>query len=205
MIRFTFLTLLLICSCGKSKSGDAPGNPQAPNRDATQSRPTPGPLPTPHENKFGSYRALLSTDETIVGTVKLLYTSEQFAISLHVASPKRIYRQYIHSGEGCPTSIQTKAKVLIPLDGDLSSQALGEGKYPRGLRYNYRNEVKSQMLLNDLRLPDEDLRDEVVKLKSEDPFDLEAYYVVLTAMLDNEEVPLACGKLVNILEESASE
>jgi hypothetical protein len=91
-------------------------------------------------------------------------------------------------------------QVILPLDGDLSSQELGRSFSLRG-NFLYQRSTSYYLMLFDLHLPDELLNDHIVKLK-EEHLQLEkkvvAVYLQRAPELPTEisrEVPIACGIL----------
>jgi hypothetical protein len=204
MIRFTILTLLLVSSCGKSGKGSSQ-LPVPGNTETSESRPTPSPAPsTP---TYGKYRALLTSrviegPDPVIGTTDISFSPDQFAVNLHVEFSQKISRQFIHHGKSCPDLTLSEAKILIPLDEDLSTQEAGEDLYPQRSRYTYRNEARTPALLADLHKVDTDESDEVVKLAPDETLKLEDYFVVLSSMMGNEEMVVGCGQLTLIPDEN---
>lgn len=143
-----------------------------------------------------------------------------------------VHSQYIHLGHFCPAeigdenqdgyidAIEAKAytsDVIIPLDGDLSSQVAEQGIFPLSDNwgaYVYSETSSYLSLVNDLYAPDENAEDAIVKLKEGVPLNLAETVVViygapetlalpdtvatLPGLTRHQSIPIACGTFVKI-------
>jgi hypothetical protein len=145
--------------------------------------------------------------------------------------PGQAYRGIVFSGAACPAPgadtnedgwidiVEARAVFgdgLVPLDGDLRSQAGGSDVLPladdRGI-VDFGGEAELDALLADLHGSDPDPGDLLGKLKPEEELDLEdRTFVLLGApsavvlpstvasvpeLTRNESLPIACGEIVN--------
>jgi len=119
--------------------------------------------------------------------------------------------------EGVPTY----GPILIPLDGDLSSQDAGGSDFPSGASYNYEQETSYAAMLGDLKLPDPNTEDAVTKLNASDLLQLEGRHVVIHGVMESADLPdtvatiadlpnhvtlpIACGVIQRVSEEAPAE
>lgn len=148
-----------------------------------------------------------------------------------VKSPgSTLHAQHIHAGAACPTmaadangdgvvdvveGVPDYGPILIPLDGDLSSQAAGAMTFPTANaagRYVYMETASFADLISDLRAPDPDPSDVVIKLEEGEDLDLDGRHVVIHGVPEdtdlpatvatipglpaNVTLPIACGEIV---------
>ncbi len=125
--------------------------------------------------------------------------------------PRKIrFKQFIHQGSRCPDrrddlnldqtidyseAITASGDILIPLDGNIENQDSGKGDFPstneKGMYYYSRSGSISKML-NDLRLPDVDLKDNISKLTKNENLDLERRVMILYGSSGDPLLPVAC-------------
>lgn len=126
-------------------------------------------------------------------------------IRLNDSAPIATQIQKVHLGNACPTeaddtnndgyidvleSGQVTGQVIIPLDGDLSSQYGLLGKYPitdAWGSYVYSQTSSFSLFYKDLLEPDINPEDEVVKINS--PLGLTGKTVVIYGMEEDVEMP----------------
>lgn len=205
--RFILIFLiLLIFSCGKVTEDNATGEA---------------------EEEFlpdGTYSALLvpinyRISSAFNGDATVIKEGDDFKVRVRVkGAPDARFRQYLQTGSSCPRMDQdtngdkyidfyeasrVAGLVLVPLDGDLSSQASGRDFILRG-NYRYSRSTSYSLLLSDLHLPDDVVNDSIVKLPERE-LPLERRVIViyrtrgdLPATIAGEEVPIACGVLTRI-------
>lgn len=203
MIKSLIFFLILLSSCGKSLKDD--GEESIAGVRTVD----------------GSYRAFLGPvnrriSSSITGEAKVFKYGDDFRVASKIQdAPEKKFVQYLHTGSYCPNLeddqngdgyldrfefINKAGPVILPLDGDLSSQDRGRSFILRG-NYQYQRSTSYYLMLFDLHLPDELLNDEIVKLKEED---LQLDKKVIAVYLRNSsnlplessrEVPIACGIL----------
>ena len=125
--------------------------------------------------------------------------------------PQKIrFKQFIHRGSQCPDhrddlnldetidyseAITASGEILIPLDGNIENQQSGKSYFPstneKGSYYYSRSGSISKML-NDLRLPDGDLKDNISKLTKSENLDLERRVMILYGSSGDPLLPVAC-------------
>lgn len=111
-------------------------------------------------------------------------------------------------------------KVFLPLDSDLSEQISGMDFGPIANTYGnyvYKRSTTLSQLLSDLRMPDPDVLDYVLKLAPENDLNLAGKVILImglstaTALPESvkgagllsahQSLPIACGKIVRVKEE----
>jgi hypothetical protein len=189
-------SLTLVVACGSDNDDDDP-IPQAENP------------PQEAEDWQGSYRAILlpvnpTVSPNVSGTALVSREGDNFRVRVSVDNaPQAIHMQHIHTGTACPVAaadvngdgfidvIEAQASVgnvLIPLNGDLSSQSAGSQYWPFG-NYNYDRSTSYDLMLADLRAPDENPDDSVVKLGPEENLNLEGRVVEIHGVAQNANLP----------------
>ena len=125
--------------------------------------------------------------------------------------PNMIHPQHIHAAATCPSSsadvngdgfvdviegVPFYGPILIPLDNNLASQALGTFPTAVGIKglLDYRATASLAALLADLNAPDPDPTDAVVKLNGA-PLALETRHVVLHGVDANTPLPSTVATL----------
>lgn len=152
----------------------------------------------------------LSTN--ISGDVTLQKFSDDFRVSVRLKNaPPGRYRQQLHTGSACPKSghdidgdgyidgYESRVRtgpIILPFDGDLSSQSAGATYVLQG-SYSYTRSTSYYLMLSDLHLPDDIVNDAVVKLTLKDLF-FERRAVTVYAVSTGRELPVACGLLTRI-------
>lgn len=148
----------------------------------------------------------------ITGQVKVSRYGDDLRVSSNVRNgPQLDLKQGLHTGADCPTRnldtdrdgkvsfpevLPVTGYIILPLDGDLSSQLRGQ-ELRFGTHYRYERSTSYSLMLSDLHLPDEIINDELVKL----PFGelgLEKKVVTIYATLNDVIFPVACGVLTKV-------
>lgn len=193
------------------------------------------------QEEQGTFRATLSPLNSSVsgmtgGTADFVLDGDSFKATVMVnGAPMALHAQHIHVGSACPTSsadtngdgfidvvegVPTYGPILVPLDGDLSSQDAGGSDFPSGTEYTYEEETSYAAMLGDLKLPDPNTEDAVVKLGASEFLDLEGRHVVIHGVMESDDVPdsvasigdlpnyvtlpIACGVIEKVSEETDS-
>lgn len=198
----TTIFLLLLISCGKAvedKKDD----------------------PAPEEETYsdGTYVAFfipvngLITNQ-IDGEVKISRYGDDFEVKVQLRNaPAGMHKQYLHEGTSCPKQAhddnrdgyidgyearEAMGYILVPFDGDLSSQSRGDTFFPSG-NYRYTRSTSYYLMLSDLHLPDEIVNDSITKLNTRD-LPLEQRAVSIYSKSPVGEIPVACGILTRVSE-----
>lgn len=194
------------------------------------------------QQEQGTFRATLTPlnaekipgDRT--GTAEFTIDGDTFRAKVMVnGAPMALHAQHVHAGAACPTleadtngdgfidvveGVPTYGPILIPLDGDLSSQDAGGSEFPSGSSYEYQQETSYAAMLGDLNLPDPDTEDAVTKLNGE-LLNLEGRHVIIHGVMESEDLPesvasiadlpnhvtlpIACGVIEQVSEEVPAE
>ena len=141
------------------------------------------------------------------------------------------HEQHIHLGSACPTisnddnndgfldaveASTVSGKVLIPLDADLDTQESGMNTYPRANsagNYRWTERTSLALLTSDLRAPDMNPEDDVIKLPADQDLSLEGRVVevhgvspivelaetVQPADDRHAKLPIACGVIRRVV------
>ena len=216
--------LTLVAACGSSDDDDSGTPPQQ-----EQNR---------QEGAFRAELAPLNTNAAplaVAGTADFLIEADSFEAKVMVTgAPNSTHIQRVHIGTSCPDQtsdangdgyvdvVEASAiagGALIPLDSDLVSQSAG-GTYPRGAAYNYSETTSLQAMLADLRLPDTDPADSMVKLGADEELNLEGKVLIVHGVPDsvtlpetvvgvdsltaNQTLPIACGVITRVQDETTT-
>lgn len=119
---------------------------------------------------------------------------------------------------------KVSGKVFLPLDADLSEQLSGIDFGPianTSGNYIYRRSTTLSELLSDLRLPDPDVLDYVLKLAPENDLNLAGKVILITGLSEetalpesvsgvgalsaHQAFPVACGKISRVTDEGSIE
>lgn len=219
-------TLLLAVSCGnddKKKAGTLPMTPQAAR--APEKGVFRASLRSINQNVAGN----------INGTATITINNGEFYVQMDINNtPANIaHAQYIHALENCPTEDNdlnkdgyidaveagsTYGQYLIPLDGDLKTQAMETPMFPvadRNGSYVYRDWANIDELMADLR--SRDVSPGMVKLGEAETLNLGKRSVVIYGVSADTELPetvattpnankhvtfpIACGSIVKISDD----
>ncbi len=213
----SFTTLLLgvgilnLSSCGGgggSSSGDAQRQQDEVAVDAELEGQYMAKLQTINQTAAG----FITGSVTMAREKKELLSDVRFS-GLH---PNLIHSQYIHSGTSCPTnddngdgfidaveSAKASGGILIPLDGDLSSQDRGSSTFPVsdpvGV-YTYSEITSYDRFIDDLREEDRDLDDDFVKIGADKNLNFEGRIVIIYGVAPETVLPETVarrGRLAN--------
>lgn len=86
--------------------------------------------------------------------------------------------------------------IIIPLDGDINSQMGGMNIYPVGDMYGsyfYEKEAKYSNMMKDLKSPDTNPDDNIIKLEKNEKLILEGKVVLVQGTSVDKTLPIACG------------
>lgn len=195
LITLLVLTLV-ITSCGKN-SGSGSGS--------TSSRQEQ------QEDLKGSYKAVLrplnSTTSGWIpyGNAEITVNESDIAVTTYLDDDQRVtHLQSVHEGKRCPTiaddknkdgvidAIEAEAvvgKVLIPLDGDISSQASGDKVHPIGSSFTYQRKASLDALTSDLYTTDGITNNSVRKLKAGETFNLTGKVILIHGTAASNKIP----------------
>lgn len=170
---------------------------------------------------------------TLGGSVTLDKSEDEFLAysRLFAGAPDTWHMQNVYTGR-CPDerddtnldgyldineSAAVLKNIIIPLDGDLNSQMAGLNVFPVADIYGsffYEKEAKYSSLLKDLKNPDPDPADNIIKLGRNDKLVLEGKVVLLQGVSKDivfpetvgsygevphhKTLPIACGVLKKI-------
>ncbi len=184
--------LTLVASCG-SDDDDSNANSQQQQ----------------DEQQEGTYTGVLTPVNTQItsamgGAVSLRREGDEFEATVDVTNaPAAIHRQFVYTGSRCPTASDdtngdgyvdavegsaAAGQMLIPLDNDLRAQIAG-GSFPSGANYSYDEDASFSLLLTDLRLPDLDTSDSLVKLGTTDDLAIGSRVVILHGIPSSTTLP----------------
>lgn len=221
-----------VLSVGMLNFVAACGNDDDDNDDST-----PVQQQQQEQEAEGVYSADLQTlNASVAGTssgkANIAIVGNRMAITIKMNGvPMRMtHLQHIHTGSACPTlaadtngdsfvdvveGVPTYGPILIPLDGDLRTQAGGASGSPRASSagtYTYFKTVSLTDMLTDLRAPDEDTTDALAKLSPGEELNLAGRHIVIHGVPANTllpatvqsiegapsqaTLPIACGVIV---------
>ncbi len=197
----TSLILLLLFSCGKAVEDK---NSEIPEEEIYS------------EGNYVAYfipvNGLITNQ--VDGEVKISRYGDDFRVKVELKNaPAGIHKQYLHAGTDCPKQAhddnrdgyvdgyearEAMGHILVPFDGDLSSQMGGDSYFPSG-NYSYARSTSYYLMLSDLHLPDEIVNDSIIKLNERD-LPLEQRAVSIFSKSPVGEIPIACGILTRVSE-----
>lgn len=215
------------------------GNKESSNKNQLQSKSEQA-----RQGEHGKYRAVLTTLNSSVsgdpsGHAEIWVEGDEIKVQVEMNNLRpraEGHPQHIHTATECPTmaadvnndgfvdvieGVPTYGPILVPLDGDISAQAAQREDYPiptsvgkAGFGYLYQETASLSRLLADLRAPDENPDDAVVKLENGEELDLDGRHIVIHGVPDSvnlpdsvatlgtepreETLPIACGKIVRV-------
>ena len=219
-----FFYLLALASCGENHSQNVKQLNQNQYRAEVM--------------KDGTYRAILRPYNNSLsgwipnGKTEIKISQNQIEINSWIEDSANVMHiQNIHAGSECPSmehdrnqdgfidfyeSQASVKKILIPLDSDLSSQLGGSHNYPRG-NFNYYQTASLSDMTDDLKMPDQDASDEMIKLSPTQDFSVEGKVIIVMGVSSNtmlpsnirrlvgytlqESIPIACGVIEKVEED----
>lgn len=226
------LFLIILSSCGKTDSGAGSGL-NGPSGNISQNET----IRADGSNINGIYSTELypinfNLHFKKVGTAAVQRDGDAFSAHVKLAYGPRETRvkQAIYTGRRCPNlnddlnkdayidineALIAIGSISIPLDGDLDSQRAGADQLPVGDavtgKYSYDATGSFARMFADLKLPDEDATDNMIKLGAEDGLTFPGRIVLLTGVPEglflpptvatvegqsvHSSLPLACGVL----------
>jgi hypothetical protein len=173
------------------------------------------------------------TNGILVGSTTIYVKDDQLLsyVRLFAGAPKAWHMQNVYLGNRCPTIDDDLNKdgfidiaegnnvwgnVLIPLDGNLNSQASGLNTFPVADDYGayfYEKEASFSSFLKDLRSPDLNPGDNIAKLKPNESWNLEGKVMVIQGVANQpfpetvttyglfyayQTLPIACGVFIRL-------
>jgi hypothetical protein len=229
------VSLFLFVSCGEKSKGNGQGDAANPNEEVQNET-----ISSDGSNINGVYATtLLAMNKNIhiwkVGTAAVQRVGDTFTAFVKIKYGQRntTFKQSIYTGSRCPTmkddlnedayvdineALVAIGQIVIPLDGNLDSQTDGSAVYPAGdAEYGaflYQSTASFARMFADLKSPDLDPSDNIIKLKADEGLSLpgrivllqginESLYVPDTASTNNEgsvhkTMPIACGVLKKV-------
>jgi hypothetical protein len=143
------------------------------------------------------------------GTARIAILGDEMVVNVDMDGvPARItHLQHIHAGSACPTAaddtngdgfvdvvegIPRYGAILVPLDGNLESQAGGRSTSPSADgdgSYNYLRRGSFSRFLADLQAPDENPADAVIKLQPGEALNLAGRHVIIHGVPADSNLP----------------
>jgi hypothetical protein len=234
---FSMMLALAACSGSKS-SGGGDASPVTQNEVTRPNVIVHTPVDHPLSSiRPGMYTATLTTLNknvagAINGTATFNINKKDFSVEVDIlnSTPHTIHGQYLQMASDCPKieadmnhdgfvdfkeALPSVGEIIIPLDGDISSQMLDSYIFPASDdtgAYVYMQTAGVNQMIEDLTLPDENTDDDIVKIKKGDVLDIEGKVVVVygvpattvlpetVATMGNfpayASLPVACGKII---------
>ena len=193
-ILIFLLLMLVISSCGKDSDSGSTFLRQEQQGDLK-----------------GSYKAVLrpmnSTTSGWIpyGNVEISVDENNIAVTTYLDDDQSVtHVQSIHEGKKCPTIADDKnkdgvidaieagpvvGKVLIPLDGDISSQTSGDKVHPIGSSFTYQRKAPLDAMMSDLYSASEVSNNSVRKLKSGETFNLTGKVILIHGTSASNKLP----------------
>ncbi len=161
------------------------------------------------QQQEGRYRVVLTPLNPLVasnatGTGEFTIEADEFKAIMNISgATSTTHVQRIHLLGSCPDqgsdtnedgfidvveAISSVGSALVPIDNDLRSQLAG-GTFPIGATYNYKESTSLLAMLADLRLPDPDNSDELVKLGADEDLNLEGRVVLIHGVPSSTSLP----------------
>lgn len=223
LVLGTCLLTLVACGSDDDDSGSGSGTAQQPEQQSQE----------------GEYRVrLLPVNPTVAnsgsatGEGTFTIQGDEFRAVMNVTgAPNAEHPQHIHVGNRCATAADdangdgiidareasaATGSALVPLDADLRAQDAGENNNPTGAGYNYNESASLLAMLADLRLPDTETSDDLVKLPVDEELDLAGKVVEVHGVpaettlpgtvqgLDDktaqESLPILCGVIERVAD-----
>lgn len=152
--------------------------------------------------------------EMATGTATFSLTVDEFIarVELEGADPGMEHAQHVHASAACPTAAAdansdgfidvregspSYGGILVPLDGDVSTQAAGSATFPSADSngdYIYADTVSFTAFMTDLLATDPDPTDAIIKLTN-NSLNIEARTVVVFGVADTTTLPVSVATL----------
>lgn len=238
------LGLSLLVSCGKALDQSSPGSTASPNTPASQDSEVIQNETSEDDgsNIDGFYAAdLMPMNYNLhflkVGAAGVERVGDQFSAYVKLQyGPKNVeHSQAVYSGRRCPNinddlnkdayidiqeALVAIGQVVIPFDDNLDSQMEGRNYSPRGDvntgKYFYERSASFSKLFSDLKTPDQDPDDNIMKLKDDEGLTFPGRVVLIQGASEKRElpktvasfgsrsryqtIPIACGILWKVKE-----
>lgn len=203
LLRLFVLSLLLVgvVACGSDDDDDDDSTPVVMEQE--------------QEADGVFYADLQPANPLVAGAAKGLATLKLSGDDLHVNvlmddGPSGMHMQHIHLGTAYATmandtsadgyldaaeATPVTGPMLVPFDGDLSSQMEGHHDFPSGRRFSYLESTSFTELLTDLWQPDEDPTDAMVKLTPNEMLRLEGKVIEVHGVSSSVDLPETVGSI----------
>lgn len=230
------LPLFLFCfvlACGKAKDDKNTASPNNGPGEINQNET----IMADGSNINGIYATdLVPLNKNIhmkkTGAAAVQRDGDVFSVTVKMKSGQRAteFKQAIYTGRRCPNikddlnkdayvdineAMVAIGKIVIPLDANLDSQFAGNNVYPAGDEiagsFFYKTTASFARMFADLKTPDEDINDNIIKLGAEEGLSFPGRIIMLQGInkdvyipetvATNEEgnvhqmTPVACGVL----------
>ncbi len=222
-----YLLLGLLVACGGRTHNSASDSPQPQNEE-----------PSPTTVNLTVYKANLRPVNNRIaasasGSATITITEDNFMVALFARDlPNANHMQHVHLLSHCPTiasdansdgyvdAMEARAVTgagFIPLDSDLDTQEDGSGNNPSGSAYTYNETASLSRLLADLRQPELDSDNSVVRLGAGGNLNLANRVIVIhgadpAAVLPGtvasyngipaqDTLPVLCGELSRVISQ----
>lgn len=176
----------------------------------------------------GTYAVTLRTlntgvggnNATGVGSIVVEGNSISVKVAMAGTPGNMVHMQHIHAATACPDSsadangdgfvdvqegIPSYGPILVPLDGNLNSQSAGADGYPSANNlgiYSYNGSGSFDQMIADLRLPDPDVTDAVIKLVPGQNLNLAGRHIVIHGVPSNVNLPDTVASIGNMPSEA---
>jgi hypothetical protein len=216
-------SMLALVSCGSDSNGGG-GRQEQQQQTEGRYRVTLSPINEQFANDLS-------------GEGDMVIEGDEFSVNLKVnGAPSGMHMQHIHTGRSCPTmdadanedgivdaveAQDAAGRILIPFNGNLSSQDQGQGIYPWGRSYTYNKNATLSRMLADLRADDQNQEDSLAKLDTDEELNLAGRVVIIHGVGSSQNfpatvqsidgkpayqtIPIACGVIERVAEEAEAD
>ena len=190
-----------------------------------------------YEVKFVALNTSVSGVSNAKANIHVIADRISVGLEMKESPAESTHSQFIYSASECPNDLndtnndgyidpveasKVLGSILIPLDGDLSSQTSGLDDFPVSDsmgNYSYYQESILSDLISDLKSKDMNPDDELVKLLPKQNLQLEGKVIIIQGISDEvylpgsiqtigtnsdrATLPIACGKISRIVPEES--
>lgn len=237
-LTLPLLSLSLLAACNSSNSNSDSSSAGGSNNRVNQNES----IQSDGSNVQGMYAGdLTPVNHNLhfrkVGVAMVQRDGDNFSAYVRLKNgPKEVsHKQAIYTGRRCPTladdlngdafvdmreAMVAIGQVTIPLDSDLDSQDAGGNQYPNGGatgKYFYQQSASFDRMFADLKAPDTNPSDNVIKLGPDDGITLPGRVLIVQGipkstllpdsinvpeveLMPNESLPVACAVLWKVNE-----